>query len=176
MAEFAPVETIADFRQLDDGEALEGYFDGFHGSPEPGSDRSRSFWHGWRDGRVDAGLTEPDCAQQGARVPPDRRDTPLTRPQLRWFSQRRRLSRRRTTTDCSWMRSRLDPTASGLLSSFRCFPRALIKCASYPTFVVTLISPSVARSEGYSLMQDVSPCRAGISHWDGLWRQKITEP
>jgi hypothetical protein len=64
MPEFAPVETIADFRQLDDGETLEGYFDGFHGSAEPGSDRSRSFWHGWRNGRVDAGLTEPDNAQQ----------------------------------------------------------------------------------------------------------------
>ncbi len=63
MAEFAPVETIADFRQLDDGDTLEGYFDGFHGSPEPGSDRSRAFWHGWRNGRVDAGLAEPDHAQ-----------------------------------------------------------------------------------------------------------------
>jgi hypothetical protein len=64
MAEFAPVETILDFRQLDDGDTLEGYFDGFHGSPEPGSDRSRAFWHGWRNGRVDAGLAEPDCAQR----------------------------------------------------------------------------------------------------------------
>ncbi len=36
MAEFAPVETILDFRRLDDGDTLEGYFDGFHGSSEPG--------------------------------------------------------------------------------------------------------------------------------------------
>jgi hypothetical protein len=64
MAEFAYVTTIADFRQLDDGEILEGYFDGFHGSAAPGSDRSRSFWHGWRNGRVDAGLAEPDFAHQ----------------------------------------------------------------------------------------------------------------
>jgi hypothetical protein len=63
MAEFVPVETIADFRKLDDGEILEGYFDGFHGSPPPGSDRSRSFWHGWRNGRVDAGFAEPDLSQ-----------------------------------------------------------------------------------------------------------------
>jgi hypothetical protein len=63
MAEFAPVITIADFRQLDDGEMLEGYFDGFHDSPPPGSDRSRAFWHGWRNGRVDAGLANPDLAQ-----------------------------------------------------------------------------------------------------------------
>ena len=63
MAEFVPVETITDLRKLDDGEVLEGYFDGFHGSPAPGSDRSRSFWHGWRNGRVDAGFAEPDLAQ-----------------------------------------------------------------------------------------------------------------
>jgi hypothetical protein len=68
MTEFAPVETIADFRQLDDGETLEGYFDGFHGSPEPGSDRSRAFWHGWRNGRVDAGLAEPDRAQHALEL------------------------------------------------------------------------------------------------------------
>lgn len=64
MAEFMPVESVAEFRQLDDGEILEGYFDGFHGSPAPGSDRSRSFWHGWRNGRVDAGLDLPDAAQR----------------------------------------------------------------------------------------------------------------
>ncbi len=63
MSEFALVETVADFRLLDDGEILEGYFDGFHGAPTPGSDRSRAFWHGWRNGRVDAGLAEPDSAQ-----------------------------------------------------------------------------------------------------------------
>ena len=64
MAEFAPVRTIADFRRLDEGETLEGYLDGFHGGPKPGSDRSRAFWHGWRNGRVDAGLAEPDGAQR----------------------------------------------------------------------------------------------------------------
>jgi hypothetical protein len=63
MAEFASVRTVADFRRLDDGEILEGYLNGFHGSSEPGSDHSRAFWHGWRNGRVDAGLAEPDCAQ-----------------------------------------------------------------------------------------------------------------
>ena len=62
MSEFVPVTTVAEFRKLDDGEILEGYFDGFHGAPEPGSDRSRAFWHGWRNGRVDAGLAEPDEA------------------------------------------------------------------------------------------------------------------
>lgn len=60
MAEFLPIETVGDFRCLDDGEVLEGYFDGFHNAPPPGSDRSRSYWHGWRNGRVDAGLAEAD--------------------------------------------------------------------------------------------------------------------
>jgi hypothetical protein len=64
MAEFSPIKTVAEFKQLDDGEILEGYFDGFHGSPAPGSDRSRSYWHGWRNGQVDAGRAEPDVAQR----------------------------------------------------------------------------------------------------------------
>jgi hypothetical protein len=64
MAEFSPITTVTDFKHLDDGEVLEGYFDGFHGGSAPGSDRSRSFWHGWRNGRVDAGLFEPDLAQR----------------------------------------------------------------------------------------------------------------
>src|SRR5690348_5685551 len=63
MAEFAPVRTVADFRRLDDGDVLEVYLDGFHGGPEPGSDRSRAYWHGWRNGQTDAGLAEPDAAQ-----------------------------------------------------------------------------------------------------------------
>ena len=63
MVEFRPVSDLDDFRRLDDGEILEGYFDGFHGGSMPGSDRSRAYWHGWRNGRVDAGVVEPDAAQ-----------------------------------------------------------------------------------------------------------------
>ncbi|MCQ8242278.1 hypothetical protein [Rhizosaccharibacter radicis] len=58
MPEFTPVETVADFHTLDEADLLEGYLDGFHGSPAPGSDRSRGYWHGWREGRVAAGLAE----------------------------------------------------------------------------------------------------------------------
>ncbi|MFL5251556.1 MAG: hypothetical protein ACJ8AI_01440 [Rhodopila sp.] len=66
MAEFAPVRTIAELRELDEGDILEGYLDGFHGGPEPepGPDRSRAYWYGWRNGRTDAGLAKPDSAQQ----------------------------------------------------------------------------------------------------------------
>lgn len=63
MAEFASVTTIDDFRLLDDGELMEGYLDGVSAMPAPGSDRSRAYWHGWRNGRVDAGLAQPDAAQ-----------------------------------------------------------------------------------------------------------------
>ncbi len=62
MAEFLFVETVEDFRRLDDGEVLEGYFDGFHAVPAPGSDRSRSYWHGWRNGSIEAGYALPDQA------------------------------------------------------------------------------------------------------------------
>ena len=60
MAEFRPVSTIADFKNLDDGEMLEGYLDGFQGEPAPGSDRSRSYWHGWRNGMIESGRLEAD--------------------------------------------------------------------------------------------------------------------
>ncbi len=63
MAEFSPVQTVDDFRTLDDGEVMEGYLDGFHGEPAPDSSRSRSYWHGWRNGMVDSARCLPDQAQ-----------------------------------------------------------------------------------------------------------------
>jgi hypothetical protein len=64
MSEFRPVQTVADFTLLDEGEIMEGYFDGFHNAPEPNSERSRSYWHGWRNGQVDNGSRLPDAAHQ----------------------------------------------------------------------------------------------------------------
>ena len=63
MPEFPPVSTIEDFRTLDEAEVLLGYMDGFDGGPSPGSDRSRSYCHGWRNGMVDSGRCSPDDAQ-----------------------------------------------------------------------------------------------------------------
>lgn len=63
MSEFVPVTTIEDLDSLDALEVLDGYRDGFHGEPEPGNNRSRSFWHGWRNGAVDGGHREIDAAQ-----------------------------------------------------------------------------------------------------------------
>lgn len=62
MAEFTPVQTVEDFRTLDDGDVLEGYLGGFGGEAEPGSNHSRSYWHGWRNGMVDSARRLPDLA------------------------------------------------------------------------------------------------------------------
>lgn len=62
MAEFNPVRTVEDFRTLDDADVLEGYLGGFDGEAEPGNTRSRSYWHGWRNGRVDSARCLPDLA------------------------------------------------------------------------------------------------------------------
>lgn len=63
MSEFPPVETLEDLATLDMDEVREGYADGFNGWPEPGNNRSRSYWHGWRNGAVDGGHREKDAAQ-----------------------------------------------------------------------------------------------------------------
>lgn len=64
MTEFSPVRTVADFQNLDEGETLEGYLDGFHDGPSPNSSNSRSYWHGWRNGMVDSHRQPPDCASE----------------------------------------------------------------------------------------------------------------
>lgn len=60
----APVRTLADLNSLDQAEVLSGYEDGRRGDPAPGHNRSRSYWHGWRNGAVDAGHREKDDHQQ----------------------------------------------------------------------------------------------------------------
>ncbi|MGL4264465.1 MAG: hypothetical protein ACRCTX_22840 [Afipia sp.] len=63
MSEFKPVETIEDLNCLDDDEIVEGYRAGLRGAPEPGTDKSRSYWHGWRNGSSDGGHRENDASQ-----------------------------------------------------------------------------------------------------------------
>lgn len=58
-----PIRRVKQLSQLDDAEKLEGYFDGFDGEPEPGNNRSFSYWHGWRNGAVDGHHREKDEAQ-----------------------------------------------------------------------------------------------------------------
>lgn len=59
MSEFLPVETVSDFKTLDDGDVLEGYLDGFHGSAPPDSTRSRGYHHGWLNGMVESDRMPP---------------------------------------------------------------------------------------------------------------------
>lgn len=54
MSEFQSAATIEDLSSLDEAEMLEGYQAGYKGEAEPGSDRSRSYYHGWRNGMVDS--------------------------------------------------------------------------------------------------------------------------
>lgn len=63
MSEFKKVCTKKELHMLDDDDVLAGYLAGLNGEREPGSDRSRSFWHGWRNGMVDSGRSEKDEEQ-----------------------------------------------------------------------------------------------------------------
>jgi hypothetical protein len=43
---------------------VEGYFDGLHDEPEPTGNRSKAYWHGWRNGMADKGRIKSDAAMQ----------------------------------------------------------------------------------------------------------------
>lgn len=55
-----PVRTWAELQTLDHAEIMEGYEDGFRGDPEPGDNRSKAYWHGWRNGHLDHVRGPPD--------------------------------------------------------------------------------------------------------------------
>jgi ribosome modulation factor len=56
-----PVSNMATLEALNSDEIQEGYRDGFDGEP-CGDNRSRSYWHGWRNGMIDKGRLRPDWA------------------------------------------------------------------------------------------------------------------
>jgi hypothetical protein len=58
-----PVQTAAELDQLDHSEIVEGYHDGLAGDDEPGDNRSKSYWHGWRNGNNDRN-SKSDAAQR----------------------------------------------------------------------------------------------------------------
>lgn len=64
MSEFQPITSIEDLALQPDMEMQLGYLAGLNKEPEPGSDKSRAYWHGWRNGMVDGGHAEIDDAQQ----------------------------------------------------------------------------------------------------------------
>lgn len=54
-----PVISLMDLARLDESEQREGYQDGCEGLP-CGDNRSRSYWHGWRQGARDGGHRNRD--------------------------------------------------------------------------------------------------------------------
>jgi hypothetical protein len=61
---FAPVTTLADLESLDQSQILEGYMAAERGDPEPGPNRGRSYWHGWRNRMIDLGQIPSDEASR----------------------------------------------------------------------------------------------------------------
>lgn len=59
---FEPVATLADLDTLDSDEIVDGYRSFAKGDPEPGPNRGRAFWHGWRNAACDAGQIPKDAA------------------------------------------------------------------------------------------------------------------
>ncbi len=45
---FEPVRSKADLDTLEEAEIIEGYMSAERDDPEPGANRGRAFWHGWR--------------------------------------------------------------------------------------------------------------------------------
>ena len=66
MANFEPVRTVADLETLDDAEILAGYRETRRGDPEPGLNRGRAYWHGWRNRMID--LREIDGDDASAKL------------------------------------------------------------------------------------------------------------
>lgn len=65
---FEPVRTLADLESLDQDQIKEGYLSAERGDPEPGPNRGRSLWHGWRNRMIDMGeLPSDDAAGALAR-------------------------------------------------------------------------------------------------------------
>lgn len=64
MGDRQPVSTLEDLAAMDEDEMLEGYRDGLADEPEPGDNRSRAYWHGWRNGMSDKGRRAIDDAQR----------------------------------------------------------------------------------------------------------------
>lgn len=61
---FAPVRTVAELNTLNGDEILDGYRSADAGDPQPGLNRGKAFWHGWRNRMIDRGEIEPDAASR----------------------------------------------------------------------------------------------------------------
>ena len=57
---YFPISTVLELETLDEGEIVEGYQDGLKGEPKPNGNRSKSYFHGWRNGMMDGGYIPLD--------------------------------------------------------------------------------------------------------------------
>lgn len=64
MTDRLPIKRAPALDLLDSADCVEGYMDGVEGFPEPGDNRSFSYWHGWRNGAADGGHRPVDDAQR----------------------------------------------------------------------------------------------------------------
>jgi hypothetical protein len=55
VSEWTPIKSLSDLDAQNDDDIYAGYRAGRAGMPEPGSDKSRAYWHGWRNGMADSG-------------------------------------------------------------------------------------------------------------------------
>ena len=62
MSNFEPVSTYADLQTLNEDEILDGYLSAERSDPEPGQNRGRAYWHGWRNRMIDLGALPHDDA------------------------------------------------------------------------------------------------------------------
>ena len=58
---FVPPKTLAELDELDPAEIVEGYTSAVRGDPEPGANRGRAFWFGWRNRMMDFGIIPIDA-------------------------------------------------------------------------------------------------------------------
>lgn len=59
---FPPVRTLEELDALDDAQIREGYLAAERGDPEPGENRGKAYWHGWRNRMIDLGVLPSDDA------------------------------------------------------------------------------------------------------------------
>lgn len=61
---FVPVSSLSDLESLDEDMIVDGYRSAERGDPEPGPNRGRAFWHGWRNRMIDLGELPGDEASR----------------------------------------------------------------------------------------------------------------
>ena len=61
---FVPITTLDDLDTLDERDIIEGYGSAERGDPEPGENRGRAFWHGWRSRMYDYGILKADAGHR----------------------------------------------------------------------------------------------------------------